>query len=198
MLIENVVKNLESRGFQVSRFETKEKARDYLVGKFRGETIGFGGSVTLREMGLFDALSDKNTVWSQWIQEPETAKKNAALADIYITSANAVAETGELINIDGNGNRVAATLYGKKEVYFVVGINKFAENFDKALWRARNIASPKNAQRLEKKTPCAAKADKCYDCSSPERICRGLVVHWGHMNGVGRTEVIIINEELGY
>ena len=92
----------------------------------------------------------------------------------------------------------ASTLFGKKEVYFVVGVNKFAEDFDKALWRARNVASPKNAQRLGKKTPCAKNADRCYDCQSPERICKGLVIHWGPLMGVGRTEVVIVEEELGY
>lgn len=198
MDIENAVKNLEKRGFDVMRFENKEKARDYLTGKLDGATIGFGGSVTLKEMGLFEALSEKNTVWNHWVQEPLDARKNAAQSDIYIMSANGVAETGEIINIDGSGNRVASSLYGKKEVYIVVGINKFADNYDKALWRARNIASPKNAQRLGANTPCAKNGDKCYDCSSPGRICKGLVVLWGKMLGVGRMEVIIINETLGY
>jgi L-lactate utilization protein LutB len=198
MNIDNAVKNLEKRGFAVSRFDTKEEARDYLAKKLSGATVGMGGSMTLKEMGLFDALSVNNTVWNHWVQDPETARKNAAAADIYITSANAVAETGEIVNIDGSGNRVAATLYGKREVYFVVGINKFAENVDKALWRARNVASPKNAQRLNRKTPCAKSGDKCYDCSSPERICKGLVVLWSPMMGVGYTEVVIVNEELGF
>lgn len=198
MDIENAVKNLEKRGFDVKRLENKEMARDYLTGKINGATIGFGGSVTLKEMGLFEALSEKNTVWNHWIQEPLDARKNAAQSDIYIMSANGVAETGEIINIDGSGNRVASSLYGKKEVYIVVGINKFADNYDKALWRARNIASPKNAQRLGANTPCAKNGDKCYDCSSPGRICKGLVVLWGKMLGVGRMEVIIVNEALGY
>jgi L-lactate utilization protein LutB len=198
MNIENAVKNLKKRGYHVSRFETKDAAREYLAGKLSGETIGFGGSVTLRDMGLYDALAGHNTVWNHWVQNPQEARKNAAMADIYITSANAVAETGEIINIDGAGNRVSSTLYGKKEVYFVVGVNKFAEDFNAALWRARNIASPKNAQRLGVKTPCAKNGDRCYDCDSPERICKGLVVLWGPLNGVGRTEVVIVGEELGY
>lgn len=198
MHIENTVTNLQRRGFDVKVCQSKEDARDYLAGKLHGKTIGFGGSVTLQELGLFDALSENNTVWNHWVQEPSEARKNAAQADIYITSANAVAETGEIINIDGAGNRVAASLYGKKEVYFVVGVNKFEENYEKALWRARNIASPKNAQRLNRKTPCAKNADKCYDCQSPERICRGLLVLWGNMIGVGRTEIIIVKEPLGY
>lgn len=198
MNLENAVKSLKNRGFDVSRFVSKEAARDYLAGKLTGTTIGMGGSITLQQMGLFDALSANNTVWNHWVQAPDEARKNAAAADVYITSANAVAETGELVNIDGAGNRVASTLYGKKEVYFVVGLNKFAEDFDRALWRARNVASPKNAQRLNRKTPCAKNADKCYDCRSPERICKGLVVHWGPLMGVGRTEVVIVEEELGY
>ena len=198
MDIENAVRNLENRGFAVSRFDTKESARDYLAGRLSGAVVGMGGSMTLKQMGLYDALSGHNTVWNHWVQDPETARKNAAAADVYITSANAVAETGEIVNIDGAGNRVSSTLYGKNEVYIVVGINKLEETFDKALWRARNVASPKNAQRLGVKTPCAQNGDRCYDCSSPERICKGLVVLWGGLKGVGRTEVVIINEELGY
>lgn len=198
MNFENAIKNLKSRGFDVKWFENKAEARDYLAGSLSGTTVGMGGSITLKQMGLYDALSDKNTVWNLWVQESSLARQNSAQADVYFTSANAVAETGEIINIDGSGNRVAATLYGKKEVYIVVGINKFEETYEKALWRARNIASPKNAKRLGVKTPCAEKGDKCYDCNSPERICNGLVVLWGKMKGVGRMEVIIINEELGY
>ncbi len=198
MNIDNAIKNLKARGFDVARFATKEQARDYLAGRLKGQTIGFGGSMTLKEMDLYNALSPRNTVWSHWVQDPETARKNAGLADVYITSANAVSETGEIINIDGSGNRVAASLYGKKEVYFVVGINKFEESYDKALWRARNVASPKNAKRLGVNTPCAKDGDKCYDCQSPARICRGLVVLWEPMNGNGRTEVVIVDEALGY
>jgi L-lactate utilization protein LutB len=198
MNIEKAVKNLENRGFAVKRFDTKEEARDYLTALLHGQTIGFGGSVTLKEMGLFEALSKNNTVWNHWVQDPAEARQNAAQADIYITSANGVAETGEIINIDGSGNRVAASLYNKKEVFIVVGINKLEDSFEKALWRARNIAAPKNAQRLGAQTPCAQKGDKCYDCSSPGRICRGLAVLWGKMLGVGRMEVIIVNESLGY
>jgi L-lactate utilization protein LutC len=198
VIIENAVLNLKKRGFDVKTFENKNAARDYLVSKLSGESIGFGGSMTLKEMGLFEALSTKNKVWNHWVQEPADARKNAAQADIYIMSANGIAETGEIINIDGAGNRVASSLYGKKEVYIVVGVNKFEDTYEKALWRARNIASPKNAQRLGANTPCAKNGDMCYDCDSPGRICKGLVVLWGKMLGVGRMEVLIVNESLGY
>ena len=116
--------------------------------------------------------------------------------EVYLTSVNALAETGELVNIDGTGNRVAATLFGHEKVYFVIGQNKLAPTYDEALWRARTIASPKNARRLGMKTPCAVKGDRCYDCRSPQRICRGLVVLWGPMMGM-EAEVILVDEDLG-
>ena len=132
-----------------------------------------------------------------WHWKGGPAERDAAIgADVYLTSVNGLAETGELINIDGTGNRVAATLYGHKKIYFIIGRNKLAPTYDEALWRARNIASPKNAHRLQKKTPCAIKGDRCYDCKSPDRICRGLVVHWGPMMGM-EMEVILIDEDLG-
>lgn len=192
-----VVKNLEQRGFAVRTFATGAEAAAYLNSAVDGTSVGFGGSVTLEELGLFDSLSRHNTVHWHWKQEAGPARAAAASAAVYITSVNGLAETGELINIDGGGNRVASTLYGHEKVYFVVGRNKLAPTYEEALWRARNIASPKNAQRLHRKTPCALKADRCYDCKSPERICRGLVVLWGPMMGIP-AEVILVDEELGY
>ena len=130
-----------------------------------------------------------------WANGP-AEREQAAGTQVYLTSVNGLAETGELINIDGAGNRVASTLYGHKKVYFLVGRNKLAPTYDEALWRARNIAAPKNAQRLQKKTPCAVKGDRCYNCKSPDRICRGLVVLWGPMMGM-EAEVILVDEDLG-
>lgn len=190
-----VQKNLESRGYTVKEFATAAEAVGYLDGAIDGKTVGFGGSVTVQEMGLYDALAAHNEVhwhWKGGQQEREAAKD----CQIYITSANGLAETGEILNIDGAGNRVAATLYGHEKVYFVIGRNKLAPTYDEALWRARNIAAPKNAQRLNRKTPCAVKADRCYDCRSPERICRGMVTLWGPMLGMER-EVLLVDEDLG-
>ena len=116
---------------------------------------------------------------------------------MYITSADALAETGEIVNIDGNGNRVSSTLYGHQKVYFLVGVNKVAPDFEAALWRARNVAAPKRAQSMGCRTPCAAKADRCYDCKSPERICRGLAVLWARPNATEEMEVVLIGEALG-
>jgi len=192
---------LREREFEVSTFATAKEASDYLNAQIDGVSVGFGGSMTLREMGLIDSLGAHNTIINHWTP-PEgmsaaEATAKAASTEVYLTSVNGLAETGEIINIDGTGNRVASSLFGHKKVYFVVGRNKLAPDYDAALYRARNVASPKNAQRLGVATPCAAKGDKCYDCRSPQRICRGLVVLWEAMKSCA-MEVVLIDEELGY
>ena len=192
---------LEARQFEVSTFATAADAAAYLNEQIDGATVSFGGSVTLREMGILDSLAEHNKMSDFWnVPEGADAEENriaSMTSDVYLTSVNGLAETGELINIDGTGNRVSGELFGHKKVYFVVGRNKLAPTYDEALWRARNIASPKNAQRLGVKTPCAIKADHCYDCKSPQRICRGLVVLWERMKSC-EMEVVLIDEDLGY
>ena len=186
---------LESRGYRVRRFATAREAADYLDAQIDGKTVAFGGSVTLKEMGLYSRLSAHNQVVWHW----EGDQKEAAVStDVYISSVNALAETGELVNIDGAGNRVASTVYGHQAVYFVVGSNKIVPDYDSALWRARNIAAPKNAQRMGLKTPCAVRGDRCYDCKSPDRICQVLTVLWGKPMTLPLMEVILVDEALGY
>lgn len=201
MNVETTIRNLRSRGFTVTYFDTAAEAAAYLDKSIDGKTVGAGGSITLQEMGLYDLLAAHNQMYWHWHaaegMDTKEFQRRAATADIYISSVNAIAETGELINIDGTGNRVSSTLYGHQKLYLVAGVNKIAGDYDTALWRARNIASPKNAQRLGRKTPCALKADKCYDCSSPERICRGLVVLWEPMNSM-EMEIVLIGQDLGY
>lgn len=192
-----VKKNLEERGYAVRVFAAGAEAAAYLDGAIDGRTVGLGGSLTLDQLGLYEALGKHNTVVWHWRQEAGTARREAMTTDVYLTSANGLAETGEILNIDGIGNRVAATLFGHEKVYFVIGRNKLAPTCEEALWRARNIASPKNAQRLGKKTPCAVRGDRCYDCRSPERICRGLVTLWGPMMGM-EAEVLLVDEDLGF
>ena len=195
MTFETVKTNLEARGYTVKVFGTGAEAAAYLNSEIDGKSIGIGGSKTIQDLGLYETLSAHNEVHWHWVSGPEAHAK-AAVADVYLTSANGLTEAGEIINIDGAGNRVASTLFGHQKVYFVIGRNKLAPSFDEALWRARNIAAPKNAQRLGKKTPCAVNGDRCYDCKSPDRICRGLVVHWGPMMGK-EAEVILVDEEMG-
>ena len=193
---DTVRKNLEDRGYAVRVFGTGAEAAAYLDGAVDGKTVGFGGSMTLDQLGVYDARGRHNTVVWHWKQEADPARREAMFTQVYLTSANGLAETGEILNIDGIGNRVAATLFGHEKVYFVIGRNKLAPTYDEALWRARNIASPQNARRLGKKTPCDVKGDRCYDCKSPDRICRGLVTLWGPMTGM-EAEVLLVDEDLG-
>ncbi len=203
MYLEKVKVNLEKRRFAVKICKTKEEAAAYLNEQIDGVSVGFGGSVTLKEMGLFDSLATHNEIW--WHNQPKqleeygdvALREKAAKTKVYLSSVNGLSEAGQLVNIDGRGNRVAATLDGHDKVYFVVGKNKIAPDLASAMWRARNIAAPKNAQRLGKNTPCAAKGDRCYDCNSPDRICCGFVVMEYAMRGK-ETEVVLIDEELGY
>ncbi len=201
MDFEKIAKNLENNSFEVSLFDTKEEASEYLNKKIDGTSVGFGGSATVSEMGLFESLSKHNeTFYHGYVPEGKTKNEiinSAQNADIYISSANAITYNGEIVNIDGRGNRVASTLHGHKKVYIIVGQNKFEPTLDKAIYRARNIAAPKNAKRLNRKTPCAIKADKCYDCNSPDRICCGLVVHYKKVFSCD-MEIVIIKENLGY
>ena len=199
MAFETVKKHLEDNGFTVSVFATGEEAAAYLNQAINGVTVGCGGSQTLKSLNLYTSLAAHNTLYYHSISDDrETAMKNAAVADVYLLSANGIAEnTGEIISIDGIGNRVASSLFGHKKVYFVAGKNKISPDFESALYRVRNVVAPKNAQRLNCKTPCAAKGDKCYNCNSPGRVCRGLVVHYKKMMSM-EMEVVLIDQELGY
>ena len=161
-----------------------------------GTSIGIGGSVTIDTLGVYDRLSESNEVFWHWKNHAPETRERAGKAETYLCSANGVSENGEIVNIDGAGNRVASTLYGHQKVYLVISRNKLAADYDGALWRARNVAAPKNAQRLNRKTPCAIKGDRCYDCKSPDRICCGLVVLWRPMMGQD-IEIILVDEDLG-
>ena len=194
-------KNLISLGYIVNSFENATEAVQYLDKQIHNQTVGFAGSMTLEKMGLYEQLSKHNEVyWHHRIPAGKTSKEvrmEANAASTYVTSVNGISENGEIINIDANCNRVASIFYGHEKVYFVIGENKIEKDYESALYRARNIAAPLNAKRLGVRTPCAIKADRCYDCKSPERICRGLSVLWSKPM-TGEFEVILIHENLGY
>ena len=198
MNLQEVKARLEENNFTVQIFETKEEAADYLDRAIDGKTVGMGGSMSLAELKTFERLSTHNEVFSHQTGNADEQRRKAATADVYLLSANALAaDTGEILNIDGTGNRVSASLYGHEKVYFIAGKNKISPNFAAAYERMRNVVAPKNAQRLHRKTPCAEKADKCYNCKSPDRICNALVVHYKCMKGM-EMEVVLVNEDLGY
>ena len=198
--VEKLRANLERNGYKTSFFATGAEAADYLCNEIHGETVGFGGSMTLESLGLYERLAETNEVVWHWKSEDKpAAMEKARDTGIYLSSANAVSESGEIVNIDATGNRIAAMLYGHKKVYIVIGTYKIEESLDKAIHRARNIAAPLNCRRFKFSTPCAMGEEmRCYDCSHPQRICKGMTIVAQKMKGIGECEVVIIDEALGY
>ena len=200
MDIREAAKNFEKRGFKVSCFETGKEAADYINANVDGKTVGFGGSVTLKELGLDESLAAHNTLYNHW-KTPEGMTANevralAARAEVYMCSANGASMQGDLVNIDGTANRVASMVYGHKKYYFVLGKNKLAATLEEAVDRAKNIAAPLNAKRLGCKTPCVS-GGRCFDCDSPARICNATVI-MSRPTGKSDMEIVFVNEELGY
>ena len=196
MDVQKTIRNLQLRGYSVRYFDTAAEAADYLNAEIQNTAVGIGGCMTAQELGLFDSLSKNNEVYWHWkAPGPETiARANAA--PVYITSANAMTEDGEILNIDGRGNRLAGQVCGNKKLYIIAGTNKICPDFSSALERARNVAAVKNGKRFPAQTPCKLD-DKCHDCRSADKICRALLVLWAPMMGM-EAEVVLIGEELGY
>lgn len=117
-------------------------------------------------------------------------------APVFIAGANAISEDGQIVNIDGRGNRLAGLVFGKKRVYIVAGTNKICPDFESAVYRARNTAAVQNGMRFPSKIPCKIDG-KCHDCRSPERICNAMLVLWGPMMDMQKIEVVLIDESLG-
>ncbi|MBP1556636.1 MAG: lactate utilization protein [Oscillospiraceae bacterium] len=189
-----LLKNLTDHGYSAKYFDTAAEAAAYLAASVKGEKVAFGGSMTAQDMGLYDLLGKENEVFWHWKNPADKDRFNEFTT--YITSANAIAETGEMVNIDGAGNRVASTLYGPKKVYFICGTNKITPDLTSAIERARTIAAPLNAKRLNRKTPCAV-TGKCADCNCPDRICSAMVIYMRPMMAASLTEVIIVGEDMG-
>ena len=195
--IEKLRRNLEAHGHTTSYFETAGEAAEYLCREIRGKTVGFGGCKTADDLGLYERLGENNTVLWHWkTDDRNTVLAQAAASDVYITSANGVSETGELVNIDGAANRVAALCFGPRSVVVVAGMNKVAPNLDAAISRARHIAAPMNAQRFDGKTPCSVTGE-CADCVSPDCICNQIVITRG-VRPAGRIKVVLVGEDLGF
>lgn len=159
MELKSITANLEQKGYEVSVFDTGAEAVRYLKGSITGKTVGFGGSQTLTELNLRNELAENNILYvPDFAPDGETFRSTATKAfdtDLFFLSANAVSDNGEIVNIDGTGNRLAGSLFGHEKVYYVIGQNKIGGTLEQAIHRARNVASPKNALRLHCKTPCA-------------------------------------------
>ncbi len=196
-----LAEKLRELGYQVSEYETAAEAAEALDKELDGKSIGFGGSATVSQMGLYEKLKAHNrVVWHGDIPAGKTAMDMRLLArntEIYISSVNAVSEKGEIVNIDATGNRVSEISFGHKTVILLIGRNKVTKDLESAVLRARNIAAPQNTRRLGKKTPCAEKADRCYDCASADRLCRSLSILLYPPLGA-EYRVVLINEDLGF
>ena len=165
-----------------------------------GATVSNGGSVSLAETGVMELLAGGRDHYldRSKAQGDELAAlyRQVFSADWYFASANAVTEAGEIYNVDGNANRVAAITFGPKNVLLVVGCNKLVKDMPTAEERVRQIAAPANTARLGCKTPCAV-TGKCEDCHSPGRICCTAVVH-RYQREQGRIKVLLVGEPLGF
>ena len=166
-----------------------------------GSSISWGGSASVQESGMMDALKNGNyeLIDRSLAKTPEEQREiygRTVMSDYYFMSTNAITYEGELVNIDGNGNRVACLIHGPRHVIIIAGMNKVATTLEGAFERARTMACPPNAVRLDKKTPCAA-TGKCGDCLSPDCFCNQIVVtrRSGH---TGRIKVFLVAEDLGF
>ncbi len=185
-------KNLEEKSYEVHIFETAEEAKKYLSEQIHDTTVAIGGSMTAEQMGLYEELSKNNKVHWHWRKPIEGASNNilqdARQAEIYISSVNAISEQGDIVNIDGTGNRVSATIFGHKKVFFLIGKNKLAETLEEAVERAKTKAAKLNAERIFKEK---------MDEKSVDKISCVLSVFWRKPTSCP-YEVILINEDLGY
>ena len=186
-MLEKTAECLRKRGFGVVCCATAAEAADHVMkDAASAATIGQGGSVTLKQLGLPEKLAAVG----------KTPERKTAV-DLFLLSANALTADGRIVNIDGNGNRVGASINGPKKVVYVIGRNKIVEGgVDDAIARIKRCACPPNCRRLGKNTPCAA-TGVCADCDSPDRICKVTVVFDRKPTGIA-CEVVLVDEELGY
>ena len=204
MLAEKLVGNLKQRHYEAFFCHTAQEAVEKITGMIpEGSSVTWGGSMTIRDMGLTRALHNKEglDIWDRDLAPDREAAQEIYRrtfdADYYLSSVNAMSEDGEIVNIDGNGNRVAAITFGPKHVILVVGINKVAQNLEAAISRARSLAAPVNMMRFaDLNTPCKHDGT-CHDCKSPDSICNYIQI-MRNSHPTGRHIVVIVGEELGY
>ncbi|MDD6627536.1 MAG: lactate utilization protein [Lachnospiraceae bacterium] len=199
---ETIIHNLSKRNMEGCYFPTAADCTQAILKEMpEGSVIGWGGSESVKESGLMDAIHNGNyeLIDRSSAKTPEESRQlyaKTVLADYYLMSTNAITLDGELINIDGNGNRVACLIQGPAHVILVVGMNKVVTDVESGIARVRNMASPANAIRLNRNLACAA-TGVCHDCLSPECFCNQLVITRRSMHN-GRIKVYLVGEELGY
>ena len=208
-LLEKTISNLKKNNFAVHTADTKEEGAQIVCSLIEdGATIGVGGSVTIDQLDILDGLDAKGHLIFNHNkpgispQQLLDFRRRQLLCDVFLTSTNALTETGELVNIDGFVNRVAALSFGPKRVIVAAGINKIVPDVEAGIARVKNIAAPMNAKRLSeigrlKKAPPCVKTGRCVDCRGPERICTITTVT-NRRPFLTDIHIVLINEELGY
>ena len=198
-----IIKNLEKRRMKGYYCPTGKEAAKFAMSFVKpGMSVSNGGSMTLDEIGFLDMLRKRDDIHfldraeGKTPEEQQEIMHRALLCDCYFLSTNAITMDGELVNIDGTGNRMAAFIYGPKEVIVVAGMNKVVSDIPSAYARIKDISTPQNCIRLGKKSPCAVNG-RCGDCMGDESICSQLVVT-RRTGPAGRIQVILVGEELGY
>ena len=201
-LAKTLIKNLKRRHIEGFYCPTTEEAVQKVSELIEdGSSVTWGGTMTVQDLGIPDYLRSRGTLEvldRDLVETPEEKQAmylRAFATDVYLTSANAISEDGVIVNIDGNGNRVAAITWGPKKVIFVIGLNKVAQNVEAALARARSTAAPTNAARFDIQTPCQADG-VCHNCNSPQSICN--YIHFLRNSPKGRHVVVLVGEDLGY
>ncbi|MBR2889405.1 MAG: lactate utilization protein [Oscillospiraceae bacterium] len=197
-----LVKNLKSRHFDAYYCADKEEALAKALELIpEGATVGWGGVMSAHEIGLIEALNKGNykAIDREKCKTPEEkaeAAKQSMFADVFLTSANGLSLDGEMVNIDGQGNRVAAIIYGPKTVLVIAGMNKVCDDLESAIQRARTVAAPMNQQRFSSPNPCGV-TGICADCKTETCICNHIVIT-RHSRPVGRIKFILVGEDLGF
>lgn len=196
-----LVKNLKSRHFDAYYCPTKKDALAKALELIpEGASVGWGGVMSAHQIGLVEALNVGNyrAIDRDKCATPEEklqAAKDSMFADVFLTGANALSLDGEMVNIDGTGNRVAAIVYGPKEVLVIAGMNKVTDTLEDAITRARTVAAPLNQQRFQLNNPCTV-TGTCADCKSETCICNQILIT-RHCRPVGRIKFILVGEDLG-
>lgn len=198
---------LESNNFDVYMADNHEQAHkiveNEIIPALHPKTVSWGGSLTVLASGLYDTLKkdtdlemidtlDAKITFEEMIER----RRQALLADLFITGTNAVTETGQLVNLDMIGNRIGGLTFGPKWVILLIGRNKLVPNIDDAMYRVKNFVAPVNSMRLGKKTPCV-KTSYCEECKSPDRICNTWTITEKSFPK-GRIKIVLINEDLGF
>ena len=198
---EILVKNLKARHFDAWYCDTKAEALAKALELIpEGSSVGWGGAMSAQQIGLMTALHEGNynsidRDLAKSPKEREQAMKDCMFADFFLTGANALSLDGQMVNIDGAGNRVSAIIYGPKNILVIAGMNKVMDDLDSTIQRARTVAAPMNKQRFEPNTPCAV-TGSCADCKVEGCICNHIVVT-RHCRPVGRIKFILVGESLG-